>query len=229
MAFDIKTSKMLNDSRTGNFVFTPTKNICNVQIFDEITMKTCGELIGNMAQIIGQLPVQQPIINASDRIVSPYDISPDKFVFDVIINSPGGEFGAYKSIAAMFSLAKAKGAIIRTNNIAMACSAASLLAVQGTIGYRIMSESAYNLVHYGRSHISGSRENELEIATKNSTKDRKQVFHIYEKYTKLSATELEKYKSIELSGQLFAHRCLTKHLCDWILTSDGVLIGRKQR
>lgn len=226
--FDIKPSKILNETKEDNFVFMPVGNICNVQIFDKLEAETCSEMVGNLSQIISQLPISQPIETMSTRIVSPYDISPDIFVFNVIINSPGGEFSAYKSVASMFALAKSRGAIVRTHNIAQANSAASLLAVQGTPGYRIMSESAYNFVHYGNSRIGGSRENELEIAAKNSIKDRKQIFAIYEKYTKLTAKELEKYKSVESSGQLFAKQCLAKHLCDWILTSDGQLIGRNR-
>lgn len=228
MSFGINSSKMLNEGKKNNFVFTPVGNICNVQIFDVLSMDTSSEMIGNLGQIINQLPTAQPIDTVATKIKSPYDISPDIFVFDVFINSAGGEFCIYKSIATMFALAKSRGAIVRTNNIGMASSAASLLAIQGTPGYRIMSEFACNFVHYGKARVGGSRENELEIATKNNIKDHKQVFALYETYTRLTAKELERYKSIETSGQLFAKQCLDKHLCDWILTNDGKLIGRNR-
>ena len=228
MSFDIKASKWLNESKNGNFVFAPVDNVCNVQIFDELNMKTSSEMIGNLAQIIAQLPTDKQIAPISTEIVSPYDISPNVFVFDVAINSPGGDFHTYKSIASMFALAKSRGAIVRTHNIAYACSGASLLAIQGTPGYRIMTETAYNLIHYGSSRVSGNRENELAIATENNKKDRKQVFAVYKQFTKLTDKELNKYKSIESSGQLFAEQCLNKHLCDWILMLDGKLIGRNR-
>jgi len=226
MAFDIKTSKMLNESRSGNFVFAPVDGVCNVQIFDRIRPETCGEMIGQLAQIIAQLPFQKPIETVSAKIVSPYEIPANTFVFDVAINSGGGDVSICRGIASMFALAKSRGAIIRTHNIAQASSSASVLAVLGTPGYRIMSEDAYHFVHYGNSTVSGSRENEMEIAAQNSKKSREMLFAIYQKYTKLTAAELEKFKSVENSGQLFAKQCLTKHLCDWILTSDGRLIGR---
>jgi ATP-dependent protease ClpP protease subunit len=223
--FDIKPSKWLNESKQGNFVFAPVGNVCNVQIFDNLNMESCAEMIAQLSQIISQLPAREPFDSTSTKITSPYDIAPDRFVFDVLINAPGGDVLVYNGISSMFALAKSRGAIIRTNNIGYAASCASLLAVQGTPGYRIMFEHAYNLVHYGRVSVSGSRENELEIATQNSKKSRELLFTTYEKYTKLTPEEIEKYKTVEKSGQLFAKQCLAKRLCDWILTSDGKLIG----
>ncbi len=228
MAFDIKTSKWLNESKSGNFVFAPIGNICNVQIFDRISIESTSEMIGQLAQIISQLPMQKPIETISTKIVSPYDISSNVFVFDVAINSGGGEVSAARGIASMFALAKSRGAIIRTHNVGQASSAASWLAIQGTPGYRIMSEDAYNFVHYGKAAISAARENEMEIAAQKSKKSRDMLFATYEKYTKLTQKELERYKSVENSGQLFAKQCLSKHLCDWILMSDGQLIGRSR-
>ena len=228
MAFDIKTSKWLNESKSGNFVFAPVGGICNVQIFDKIRDETCGEMIGNLAQIIAQLPMQEPIDTASIQIESPYEISQDRFVFNVVINSGGGDVMVGRSIASMFALAKSRGAIIRTHNIGRAASAASWLAIQGTPGYRIMSADAYNLIHYGCVSVSGSRDQELEIETQNSKKSKKLLFDTYEKYTKLTQKEVKKYISVENSGKLFAPECLDKYLCDWILTSDGHLIGHSR-
>lgn len=228
MAFDIKTSKWLNESKQGNFVFAPVGNICNVQIFDRISIESTSEMIGQLAQIISQLPMQKPIETISTKIVSPYDISSNVFVFDVAINSGGGETSAARGIASMFALAKSRGAIVRTHNVGQAASAASWLAIQGTPGYRIMSEDAFNFVHYGKASICAARENEMEIAAQKSKKSRDMLFATYEKYTKLTKAELERYKSVENSGQLFAKQCLSKHLCDWILMSDGQLIGRRR-
>ena len=229
MTSDIKTSKWLNESKSGNFVFAPVDNVCNVQIFDRIATETTAEMVGQMATIISQLPAQKPIATSSSKIVSPYDILPNIFVFDVAINSGGGDVDAARGIASMFALAKSHGAIIRTHNIGRAASAASWLAVQGTPGYRIMSEDAYNLIHYGNITVNGSRDNELKIATQMGAKSREMLFTTYEKYTTLTAKDLEKFKSVEKSGQLFAKQCLSKHICDWILTSDGHLIGRHTR
>ena len=227
--FDIEVSRMLNKSEVGNFVFEPVGNICNVQIFDNLKMDTVGELVGNLAHIIAQLPLSKPFETTSTKIVSPYDISEDTFVFDVAINCGGGDFVAYKAIASMFALAKSRGAIIRTHNIGYAGSAASMLAIQGTPGYRIMSENAYNMIHYGSDgSLNTTRKDEMKIAMENKKKEHIQIFSAYEKYTKITKEELEKYETKEGTGRLYANQCLKKHLCDWILTSNGQLIGRKR-
>lgn len=227
-SFDIKPSKWLNESKQGNFVFAPVGNVCNVQIFDKISMEKCAEMLGNLAQIITLLPTK-PIVTVPAKIISPYDISSDTFVFDVAINSGGGELNAYNAIASMFAQAKARGAIVRTQNVGQASSAASMLAIQGTPGYRIMYENAFVFIHYGKSTEITERINEQEINAKNTKAFRNKVSEIYTKCTKLTAQEVEKYKTTEGSGQLFAKRCLSKHLCDWILTYDGQLIGRTGR
>lgn len=226
--FDIKTSKPLNESKSGNFVFEPVDNICNVQIFENINMESCGEMIARLSQIINQLPAKK-ILTTSAQIISPYDISPNTFVFDVIINAPGGDINTYRGIVSMFALAKSKGAIIRTQNIGYAASCASLLAVQGTPGYRVMFEHAYNLVHYGRDTVKGERDEELKLASQQVAQSRDMLFSAYKKYTKLTDDELSRYRTTENAGKLFAKKCLTKGLCDWILTSDGELIGRGGR
>lgn len=226
---DIKVPEMLNKSKQGNFVFAPVGNSCTIQIFDNLNMNSCAEMIGNIRQIINQLPQHKQIADKTPvTIKDPFNIPDDTFVFDVSFDCFGGNWSIYMAIASMFALAKSRGAIIRTNNIGVAGSAASMLAIQGTPGYRIMSENAYNVVHYGQTTVIANRENELDIDTRNKNKERKQLFSIYEQCTKLTPKELERYKSVENSGKLFADQCLKKHLCDWILTSNGQLIGRKR-
>ena len=229
MTFDIKTSKILNDSKSGNFVFAPVGNICNVQIFDRISMESCGEMVGQLATIISQLPAQKPTVTASTKITSPYNISPDVFVFDVAINSGGGDLDAYKSVMSMFALAKSRGAIVRTNNIGFAGSAASLLFVQGTPGYRIMSDTARTFIHYGKSTTSVMREVELDIVVKNTKDNRERINNIYQTCTNLTDEEIKRFLSIEGSGDLSSSECLFKGICDWILRYDGKLFSGHNR
>ncbi|MBR2286028.1 MAG: ATP-dependent Clp protease proteolytic subunit [Alphaproteobacteria bacterium] len=226
--FDIKPSKWLNESKQGNFVFAPVGNVCNVQIFDKISMEKCAEMLGNLAQIIAQLPAK-PIYTASAKIVSPYDISPDIFVFDVMINSSGGDVNVYKSISSLFALAKSRGAIVRTQNIGSAASCASMLAIQGTPGYRVMYDTACNYIHFGKTTLTVERADEFDIATQNSKINREQVRKVYQAYTKLTPDEIKKFITVEGAGNLFARKSLEKGVCDWILTIDGKLIGRKGR
>ena len=228
MAFDIKPSKMLNGSGSSNYVFAPSKNICNVQIFDEISMESCNEMIGHMAEIIAKLPSKKPIETVSKKITSPYDVSPDIFVFDVAIDSPGGELYTCHAIASMFALAKSRGAIVRTHNVSEAASAASILAIQGTPGYRIMSDMAFNLVHNGSNALYGERANELDIKLKKAKEEERYVLNTYLTYTKLTKKEYDKCIRVEGYGHMFANKCLRLGFCDWILTHDGRLIGRQR-
>lgn len=229
MSFDINMPEILNRSKQNNFCFAPIGNCCTIQIFDNLNMNSCAEMIGNIRQIINQLPQHKPITDKTPATIKdPYNISDDTFVFDVSFDCFGGSYPIYMAIASMFALAKSKGAIIRTNNIGVAASAASMLAIQGTPGYRIMSENAYNMIHYGQTTVTANRENELDIDTRNKNKERKKLFSIYEQCTKLTPKELERYTSVENSGKLYADQCLKKHICDWILTSNGGLIGRKR-
>lgn len=225
---DIKIPEMLNKSKQGNFVFAPVGNVCNVQIFDKISLETSTEMVGNLASIITQLPTLQPIDTSSTKITSPYDIPQDRFVFDVSINSGGGEFSAYKSIASMFALAKSRGAIIRTTNTGRAHSAASMLAIQGTPGYRIMHETSSLLIHFGDETVRATQNGEAQIAVNKQKQDRQQVFSVYDKFAKIPEKQYKHYLDKNRSGTLFAQECLEYHICDWILTHNGELIGRKR-
>ena len=223
----IKPAEMLNKSKSGNFVFAPNGNICHVQIFDKIEMEQCAEMIGNLAQIIGQLPQQEVLLQASASIKSPYEIPENRFVFDVFINSGGGEKDTCYSIGSMFSLAKAKGAIVRTNTIGRAESAASMLAIQGTPGYRMMTHNASIFIHYGRSTRTTTRLDEREELDRIDDIKQAQVAELYKTCTRLPEKDIKEYLNIEWKGKLFAQECLDKGLTDWILTRDGHFISKK--
>ena len=225
---DIHTAEILNQSKSGNFMFAPVGNSCNVQIFEELNMKSCAELISHLNLVISQLPLKKPIDTSSIQLTTPYDVSPDTFVFDVAICCSGGEFPAYKSLSSMFAQAKARGAIVRTVVTGNASSSASMLAIQGTPGYRIMFEQAYNLVHYGTSAASGRANDELLADAKKRIKEREIVFDVYKKFTKLTAKEIRKFTDKDKIGKLFAPFCLSRGLCDWILTQDGYFVGRSK-
>ena len=91
-----------------------------------------------------------------------------------------------------------------------------------------MYDTAYNYIHFGKTTLTIEREDEEEIATQNAKINRDQVREIYQACTKLTQREIKKFTSLEGSGELFATECLEKHLCDWILTYDGRLIGRSR-
>jgi ATP-dependent protease ClpP protease subunit len=165
-------------------------------------------------------------IAATDKIYTPYEEIPKHIpVLNVYINCSGGDALQLKSILSMFHMASARGVIIRTYNIGRASSSASMIAISGTHGYRIMDEYAFNLIHYGTSKSTIERENEVEFALKDLETYHAQTRDIYLSNTKLTNKELTKYYNFEGSGQLFAKECLQKGLCDWIATKDGRFIN----
>lgn len=215
--------KIINASGNCNYI---SGN--KVFILDIINDKTCAELIGNLSNMVDDMPWapdgQIPAMGGG--IKNPY-ILPDNApsVVDVYINSPGGEVCTYRSIMTLLNLARAKGAIIRTTVMGAASSCASLIAVQGTPNFRIMYEESYNMIHYGKSKLSVDKINEIDNAQIYETINRNKLFEPYLKYTGLTKRELTQLQKTEY-GHKFADECLQKKICDWILTSDGKFIHR---
>lgn len=164
-----------------------------------------------------------------DEIKNPYML-PAKApqIIDVYIDSQGGTLTVAKSIMSLLNIARAKGAIIRTTIIGHAASCASVIAVQGTQGFRIMYEQSYNLVHYGHSVYSVNKPVEIDKAAKYEKEMRANFFAPYLKYTNMTKAELLKLQRTEFS-HISAKECLQKNMCDWILTSDGMFINRNSK
>ncbi len=215
--------KIINASGNCNYI---SGN--KVFILDKISTETCAELIGNLSNMVDDLPwapgVQIPAMGGG--IKNPY-ILPDNApsVVDVYINSTGGELDTYRSIMTLLNLARSKGAIIRTTVMGAACSCASLIAIQGTPNFRIMYEESYNMIHYGRSSLRIDKINEIDNAQVYETTNRSKFIEPYLKYTGLTKQELTQLQKTEY-GHKFVDECLQKKLCDWILTRDGKFIHK---
>lgn len=200
-------------------------------ILSEISDKTCGELIGNLSNLVDSLEYSTMQQNYVDIIgETPYTFKYDKKpqVIDIYINSGGGNLYTTKSILMLLNLARNKGAIIRTTVMGIAASCASIIAIQGTKGFRVMYEQSYNLVHYGNSSYQITKPSEAEKAAKYENEMRKNFYSPYLRYTELTQQELKKLQQTEYNF-LSAQECLNKKLCDWVLTTDGIFIKSEQK
>lgn len=214
-------SEILNKSGQPNYI-AGTK----VFILGSIEGPTTAELIGNLSALVDELPWNPVFDSALVDVQNPYAFSmQNQPIIDVYINSGGGHLSPTKSIMTLLNLARAKGAIIRTTNMGLAASSASLIAIMGTPKFRIMHEQAYNTIHYGKSTYSIDKADEINRAKKYETELRKNFNAPYLKYTKVTEAELKKFQQTEY-GHLNAQKCLGRNICDWILTTDGRFITR---
>jgi len=222
--------EILNKSGQMNYVAGN-----KVFILDELKKPTTAELLGNMSNMIDALPwgpvfTQTPLFAESAKLETPYNL-PNEYppVVDIYINSPGGDNNILASITSLLDLARAKGAIIRTNVIGRAASCASILAVQGTPNFRIMYDASYHMIHFGQSRMIAERNNEIETAARNAKHVREKIRKIYLDHTKINPKTLKRYYEVEGSGQLFPQECLKVGVCDWIVSPQGIFIKNKSR
>ncbi len=207
------------NNNTSNYI-----SANKVFILDKFYPEKTNEMIGDLADMVMKLPVQTKYTQ-SNTLVSPYDTYELKNpIIDVYINSSGGELNILNSIAALLSTAKNRGAIIRTTVLSRAYSCGSLLAIQGTPGYRIMYDNAQHLVHFGAIGLTATKESEIEIIKKRMENFSETVKKTYRENTNLTEKDLKKLMSNE-QGYLSADQCLAKNLCDWVIDSNGNFRG----
>ena len=167
------------------------------------------------------------IIQPSKKIIMPYDKWPeDKPLLNIYVNSPGGTVYTMMAILTLIHMAKANGSIVRTFNLAWAASAASIITISGSKGYRYMAEDALTYIHFGRTGVIAERQDEIEFKIRNITEHSKVLQKQYLQNTGVTQKELDQYFNVEASGQLGAKECLEKRICDWIITNDGKYISR---
>ena len=196
----------------------------NIYLLTQISPETTNGLIMQLTRWANALPVAKP--TDSLKIYSPYEIIPNNIpVLNVWINCSGGNSVQTISILNMFHIASARGTIIKTYNIGRASSSASMIAVSGTPGYRYMGEDTFNMIHYGNSKFEIDHPEENEYNNINFKKHLNAMYNLYQKNTLLTKQELNKYFKTEGAGQLYAEQCLTKGVCDWVITNDGRFVN----
>lgn len=199
----------------------------SIFLYDSLTRDTTAEIFGDIANMVNKIPQsQKPDSNVV--IESPYDINNSNAVIDIYINSSGGGVHTMNSILTFLNIARNRGAIIRTTVTGYAASCASIIAILGTPGYRIMYNSSYQVVHYGNSNIEVSANGEIDLAAKNEKRIRQDMINKYKTFTNLSSKEIHECMKTEHHA-FSAQDCLDKHMCDWILTDIGTFIRRSDK
>lgn len=165
----------------------------NIYIRTQINLETTTDVI------IGLTMMEQSIKDHEFPNISEYSYPPTKNDFpgntlvNVYISSNGGEDLTTFAIINLFDMIKAKGAIIRTYNLACAGSNAGVIAISGSKGYRYMASHAYNMIHFGKYTTSAARQSEIEQVFINLKDDNAEYKDLYLKNTKLTEQEINKY------------------------------------
>lgn len=196
----------------------------NIFVVSDIASDTSTELITEMFSLVNKIRPTH-FLSKKYKIISPYKLPyKDSIALDVYIDSKGGETNTLHQISSILAIAKNKGVIIRTHVYGTVYSSASLLAVQGTLGYRIMGENAFHFVHFGDAYMHATKESEIMKSAKHMLLVKKQDRDTYLANTKLTNKQIDELQADEM-GYLDAKSCLKYGLCDWILTNSGKYIN----
>ncbi len=198
-----------------------------IYILGDFNLTNMGAIIGRLGTYIYNTMPTKPVYTAQGQIESPYSInhSEEQPVIDIFIDSCGGDTIILQDLTALLNIAKLRGAIIRTTVLSCAYSSGSMLAIQGTPGFRIMANHAKHLIHFGSMRFGGSSEAQVKKEEKNARRYKENGQKLYSTYTQLSQKTIQKLCSNE-GDFLIAEQCLENGLCDWIIGEQGKLIGR---
>lgn len=206
---------IINNSHSASYIAGS-----QVYILGDFSTKEMSELVGNLGNYIFSLP-QFPVYSLSGKLTSPYNTKNIKNpIIDIFIDSAGGLENALQCLSTLLNIAKSRGAIIRTTVLARAFSCGSLLAIQGTPGFRIMAHDARHMVHFGTSSMIACNPDDIAIRAQQIANQKKIINEKYKTYTKIPENKLEKFIRCE-SGYLSAPECLEMNMCDWILNEHG--------
>lgn len=195
-----------------------------LHIYGDFNQTNMTELIGRLSYNIHNTIPVAPVYDISTKIDSPYNIDNSQHpIIDIFIDSNGGDTRMLQNLTTLLNIAKMRGAIVRTTVLSRAYSCGSMLAIQGTPGFRIMPEYGTHMIHFGSSSVSGSSETELEKRLKNSKLLKAYNQKLYSTYTKMTEQEIEQLCSTE-GDYLDAKRCKRLGLCDWIVDLNSKLI-----
>lgn len=222
---------MINASRARNYIMKISDGIAEryqIYMLGRFDYENTTELIGELGAIVHNL-TPQPIYEQKSKIISPYDIDDkENTIIDIFIDSNGGLVSTLHNITTMLNIAKMRGAIIRTTVLSAAYSCGSILAIQGTPGYRIMSEDAEHLIHYGKVIQEITSDADKNNSDEYIERNKDKLFSKYEKHTDTPKKMLNEIKKYPLNKQIGAYDCLKYGLCDWIIRNDGTLTGRNK-
>lgn len=217
----MSSGNIINDSHSDNYI-----NGTQVYILGDFSSKEMNELTGNLGELIFSLE-PMPIYHSSGTITSPYDTKNIKNpIIDIFIDSTGGTENALQNLSALLNIAKSRGTIIRTTVLSRAFSAGSLLAIQGTPGFRIMAHDARHMIHYGSTSLVAKNPDDIGIMATQIAAQKDAIIGKYQTYTKIPQKKLDVLMRCE-SGFLTAPECLEMKLCDWIIGENGKIENLK--
>lgn len=215
---------IINDSNELNFVSSDYK----IYIMGKFEQAPCAETLANLQSMIDSVPVHPIYKPNSFKMKTPYELpKSNPMAFDVYIQSYGGNFEVLCQFSSLFGLAKSRGIIIRTFIPSLACSCASMLAIQGTPGYRIMGENARHKVHFGRTVNDVELAPEIDKAYEDMKNHAEATAKIYLSNTHIPKTKFDQLRS-DNYGYLNSKDCLKFGFCDWILTNNGEFISKQK-
>ena len=107
-------------------------------VISDMEQETTSDLITGLFALVNRMEVARPF-SQKYKITSPYNLqNKENIVLDFYIDSKGGDTNVLRQLSGILALAKTKGMIVRTHVYGTVYSSASILAIQGTKGYRIM-------------------------------------------------------------------------------------------
>jgi ATP-dependent protease ClpP protease subunit len=134
--------------------------------------------------------------NFPERVIAPFVqllddlIEEEDKTIQIYISSPGGDIEYAFDFISLIELAKSSGVVIETYVTSGAASAASLIAICGSVRY--ISRRAYHLLHFAR----GDEYSHNLIMSKRNLKNfeftQNEMLYLYEKYTNMTKKKLKK-------------------------------------
>lgn len=195
----------------------------SVYILNDLNANNTNHLIGTLHNVIENQIVKNK--KKEFELATPYDIKTG--IIDIIINSYGGTEKAYLTIKNLLNIAKSKNIIIRTNVVGYAGGYSSLLALQGTPGFRIMNQDSYYYAPIQEPNNFGYLKASNKQPTSAFSKDFQE--ELSEEYKTNSAITQERIDEFFANGELGSKDCLNYGLCDWVLLNNGLWVYQNER
>ncbi len=206
----------VNNADDVNFYLPLIENIENTNL-DLILIELSKQI-----EMISKFPIRPK------KTSDPYDANIQNPVLDVRIKSPNIDENTFKAISDLFSVARAKNMIIRTTVTANCDGYGCAVAVQGTPGYRIISENTSNKPGQNLQNEVSANTNvgfNKNIVTNNASDTKNCLTIVYKTFTKIE--RITNYLSPNTS--IDAHQWCQSGCCDKIRTfPSGKLVSAKQ-
>lgn len=104
---------------------------------------------------------------------------------NVIVNSPGGSVDVLKAYLDAFEYAKKNDVIVGTFVTGEAASAGSILAINGTKGYRVIGRYGSHYIHWGQARVGSQSPGEAVRAFELTMEHYEFVFSQYKTHCKI--------------------------------------------